>query len=77
MKAFWKSVFCETDGTGSYSRVSGALMVLAVIGWGTYIVVHSGTMPSLGEATGLTSAGYVANKLAGLFKKDTPAPPSE
>jgi len=73
---FWKSVFCEPDGTGSYSRVSGAAMVLAVIGWGTYIVIHKGVMPSLGEATGLTTAGYVANKLSGMFKKDPPTPPA-
>jgi hypothetical protein len=76
MKNFWKSVFCEPDGNGSYSRISGAAMVLAVIGWGTYLVIHNHTMPSLGEATALTSAPYVANKISGFLKKDSPAPPA-
>jgi hypothetical protein len=71
---FFLSMLSEPDGTVSYSRVTGALMVFAVIFWGSYVVIKTHIMPDLGAATGLTSAGYIANKISGMLRKEDPKP---
>ncbi len=66
MFVFLKSVFSET-GDGSYSRVIGGLIVLATIGWVSYVVFKSHAIPDLsGPTTFITvssGAHYVTNKI--------------
>jgi uncharacterized protein involved in response to NO len=71
--AFIKSVLSERDGTGSASRVVGAVIVLAVISWVTYLVITTKALPDLTSASLFVAAGfsgYGVNKLAGAVRRE-------
>lgn len=70
MKHFIKSVLSESDGTGSWSRVSCAIQLVAVIVWVSYLVVKTHVLPDLGSATIFCTAAYLGNKASGMLKKD-------
>ena len=68
--AFAKSTFSEADGTASASRVLAGTSVVAVIGWVTYIVIRTGSLPELGGASMFLTAsfsGYGVNKVTRAF----------
>lgn len=70
---FLKSVVSEQDGLGSASRITALLTTVAVIGWVTYVVIHTGTLPDLSSAAlflGAGSGGYAANKVSSMIKGD-------
>jgi hypothetical protein len=69
---FWKKVFCEQDGTPSFSRVATGLLVAFACGWVTHVVAHSHQIPDSSLLLGLgafMSVLYGANKLSGVFTK--------
>lgn len=70
MKQFVKSVFSEPGGGGSWSRVSCAIQLAAVIVWVSYLVVKNHVLPDLGSATIFCTAAYLGNKASGMLKKD-------
>lgn len=62
---FWKSVFCESDGTGSFARVMTLFLTIAVIVWNSYIVYSTKQTPTNLEAQGLFLMSlYGSNKFA-------------
>lgn len=69
--AFIKSTFSEPDGTGSASRVLSGATVLATLGWVTYLVLTTHTLPDLSGASlfvGAGFSGYGVNKLSAALK---------
>lgn len=70
------------NGTGSYSRVSGMLIVVATISWVTYLVIHNHAMPDMGGPTAFIAGGqtqYAANQIKNVVaaaQGNNPAPPS-
>lgn len=46
-KPFWATVFRDRDGTASSSRLMVAAIVGACLGWVSYLVVKTGTLPDL------------------------------
>ena len=40
-----RSIIYEANGTGSFSRTAGMIIILFALGWVTYLVVNTG--PSL------------------------------
>jgi len=67
MKPFWRSVFSEADGTGSWSRVSSAMTLVASLVWVSYVVLHTKAIPSLDGVAlfiGTGNVSYVANKVS-------------
>ena len=69
-KPFWKWVFCETDGTPSFARVSTAVTLAFVLGWITAIVRSSHAIPELGGPTMFLSALYGVNKFASAVQRN-------
>lgn len=70
---FLKSALSEQDGLGSASRIIGFMTTIAVIGWVTFVVIHTGTLPDLTSAAvflGAGLGGYAANKVSSLIKGD-------
>lgn len=85
-KSFFKGVLRESDGTPSASRSLSALIVFAVIGWVTFLVIRTHTLPPLQEAgmflSTSTAALYGTNKVSSaissiLGKKAEPDPSDE
>jgi hypothetical protein len=70
VKKFFKSVFSEANGNGSWSRVQSAIALVAVLSWVTYLVVTTKALPDLTSATIFVSSSYVANRLSRFLKKD-------
>lgn len=69
---WFKSVLSEQDGLGSASRITAFLTTIFVLGWVTFVVIHTGTLPDLSSASVFLAAGtggYAANKISGLFNK--------
>lgn len=76
--SFLKTVLSE-DGQGSYSRFAGFLIVVATLGWITYLIIMTKTMPDLTGPTAFitVSSGshYLTNKASDIlsaFKGKTP-----
>lgn len=70
---YFKSVFSESDGTGSASRVLAGAGVLANIIWVSFIVFTQKRLPDLSGAALYVSAsfsGYGINKVTCLMKGD-------
>lgn len=70
--SFWRSVFSESDGTGSSSRVISAFLAVMTAVWISYVVFHEHHLPDAVTAGGLaalSTSHYVANKFAGAFGK--------
>lgn len=71
--AWLKSIVSEQDGLGSASRVTAVLTTIFVLGWVTFVVIHTGTLPDLSSASVFLAAGtggYAANKISSLIKGD-------
>lgn len=66
--SFWKEVFSEDDGQGSWSRVSSGVALVAVIGWITHIVMKTHALPDFSGSTLFVSAPYSANRAAEVTK---------
>lgn len=82
---FLRSVFSESDGTGSWSRIGSLLIVLSTLAWVTHVVWKTHAIPDLGGATGFMTTGagtlYATNKassimsaITGKGKDGTPTP---
>jgi hypothetical protein len=56
-----KSIFSETDGKGSLSRVATALIIVAAIVWVTRLVWHNHALPDFGGLTIFIGAIYGLN----------------
>ena len=65
---FVKSVFSESDGSGSFSRVAGFCVVIATIGWITHVVIHAHAVPDLTGASAFVTTGV--GTLYGLNKAE-------
>jgi hypothetical protein len=71
--AYILSIFSESDGSGSASRVLAGVSVLSTIVWVSYLTFTTRHLPDLGGASlFLTSAfsGYSVNKISSCFKKE-------
>jgi hypothetical protein len=70
--AFLKSVFSENDGTGSFSRVAGGIIVCFTVGWVTHVVWRTHIVPDLTGPAAFLAAGsgstYGINKLDGIVR---------
>lgn len=42
-----REILSEADGTGSYSRTVGFMIVVATLGWTTYLVLHNHAFPDM------------------------------
>lgn len=42
-----REILSEPDGTGSYSRTTGFLIVLFTLGWTTYLVIKNHAFPDM------------------------------
>jgi hypothetical protein len=77
--SFLRSVFSESDGTGSWGRCGSALIVVFTLGWVTYVVIRTHAIPDLmgplAFLTGGSGSLYGANKLITAFSKKDPSPP--
>ena len=78
---FIKGALSETDGQGSYTRVSGFLIALASVCWVSYLVVRNHELPDLAGVALLVGGGsgtqYAINKTEDIVKafKGTPEDP--
>jgi len=62
-RPFFRSIFCETDGTGSTARTGSLMALSAALGWVTYCVFKThGILP---EFTSLTM--FVVSIIAVLY----------
>jgi hypothetical protein len=81
---FLRSVFSESDGTGSWSRLGSLFLTVAIIGWVTHVVLKTHAIPDLGGPAGFLAAGngslYGTNQLKSIVSaitgKAAPAPPT-
>ena len=64
---FWRSVFSESDGTPSFSRVATAVIVGFSMGWVTALVRLNHQLPDFGGLVMLVGALYGVNKFSGAF----------
>lgn len=71
-RPFWAWVFCESDGTPSFSRVATAVLVAFACGWITAVVRYSHSLPELAGIGGFITVLYGANRIAAILqsKKD-------
>lgn len=64
-----REVFSE-DGQGSFCRVAQGLIVAATLGWISYLVVRTNTMPDLGGPSLFIATGaaghYGINKMESI-----------
>jgi hypothetical protein len=62
--AFWRSVFSESDGTPSFSRVATAVIVGFSMGWVTALVRMNHQLPDFGGLVLLIGALYGVNRFS-------------
>lgn len=70
--SFWRSVFSESDGSGSSSRVIGAFLAVMSAAWISYHLWTTHLLPDAATAGGLavfSTSHYLANKAAGAIAK--------
>ncbi len=60
---FWKLVFCESDGSPSFSRVASGLLIVFACGWITSLVLKNHAIPDLAGIALLIGVPYGVNKL--------------
>jgi len=65
--SFWRSVFSESDGTPSFSRVATAVIVAFSMGWVTALVRVNHQLPDFGGLVLLIGTLYGVNKFSGAF----------
>jgi ABC-type uncharacterized transport system permease subunit len=68
---FWRSVFSESDGTPSFSRVATAVIVGFSMGWVTALVRLNHQLPDFGGLVLLIGTLYGVNKVSGAFANRT------
>jgi len=67
--AWFASILSEDNNQGSFSRVSGAVIILALIAWASWIVLASKAIPDIPEYWLFLVLGlYGINKCADGFK---------
>lgn len=82
MAGFWRSVFSESDGSGSFSRIASGLHSVAGLGWITHVVAHTHAIPDPTVLVGVAAfvtAPYAANKVSNAvssFSDHPMAPPA-
>ena len=59
---FWKSVFSESDGTASFSRVATGATIIGSIVWITHIVLKTHALPDFAGVSLLNATLYGLNK---------------
>lgn len=67
----FKQSLSEPDGTGSYSRMMGAIIASATISWITYIVIVTHALPNMTDAGVFIASGssaYAVNKAQGIVQ---------
>jgi hypothetical protein len=64
---FWKWVFCESDGTPSFSRIGTGVLLGFACGWTTALVRHNHALPEMGGLALFVTVLYGANKFATHF----------
>ncbi len=70
---FWRGVFCESDGTPSFSRVATGLIVAFALGWATHLVWRNNALPDFGGLVMFIGALYGVNKLSAAVGQRDPA----
>lgn len=73
MASFFRSVFSEADGSGSFARLMSFIHCSFVLAWVTHSVWFSRDLPTAATLGGLASfavAPYATNKVATMFGKD-------
>lgn len=71
------------NGEGSFSRITGAAVVLATLGWVTYIVIKTSALPNLTDASIFLASGssaYAVNQakhVAAAIKGNANGPQTE
>lgn len=72
---FLRSVFSEADGSGSFSRCTAGLIVVATLAWVSHVVFKTHAIPELdGPAAFLTTGAgslYGTNKLSSIVSAFT------
>jgi hypothetical protein len=72
LRDFFVSMFSETPGVISFSRVISFVIVGFIMGWDTSFIVHGHALPEtsvlLGQAS-FMSTFYLVNRAAGVFDK--------
>jgi hypothetical protein len=71
---FLRSVFSESDGTGSWSRFGAFLSLSAVIGWVSMVVHHTHAIPDVGGLAFFltaTNAPYGVNLISKMNTNNT------
>lgn len=81
-----REILSESDGTGSYSRTVGFMIVISTLAWTTYLVLHNHAFPDMTGPTLFIGGGqtaYASNQIknvAAAMKTGnapgTPAPPT-
>lgn len=70
----FKEALSEKNGTMSFGRASACAIVLCTLGWVTFVVAKTHTIPDLASPTLFltsgTAATYGANKVAGAMNKN-------
>lgn len=61
---FWRSVFSESDGTPSFSRVGTGVIVAFAMGWVTALVRMNHQLPDFGGLVLLIGTLYGVNKVS-------------
>lgn len=70
MNSFLKSVFSESDGTGSFARLASGFVILCVMGCYVWLTIKTGAMPAGWEGMLIFMTTSVLN-LYGLNKTVT------
>src|ERR1051326_8349030 len=77
---FVEGVFSD-NGSPSWSRISGGLILTAVIAWVTYLVLRNNTLPDLTGPTILITGGgggmYGLNRLPDMLAAFRGNPPTQ
>jgi hypothetical protein len=71
-KPFWVWVFCEADGTPSFSRVASGVLTAFSCGWVTAVIRFTHAIPdavTLGGLGALILVPYGTNKIVGMLSK--------
>ena len=71
-QSFWRGVFCETDGTPSFSRVATGLIVAFALGWVTHLVWHNNALPDFAGLVMFIGALYGVNKISAAVTTKAP-----
>lgn len=61
MFSFFKTIFSEDNGNGSWARVGSFISLVAVICWVTHCVLHNHAVPDLTGPGIFISTPYGAN----------------